>query len=349
MQLVSLARPVPGQGPADVVRTFAFLSNLMAQEATGDRRASVTVDRVLTRLAGSEDSDAILLALIDEPVLAPVGPLGLPQLPSSGDDRSFDVAAFAYLSVPLLEERRVLEVELVYDVTYLPLPGEELASEGAEVQAELLAGVEKYAKFLDRDILQLWSDRPVPGFERAVTVTQWVLDRPTPLSPHRPVQLVENYALSGRTALEVAGLLTVASADANYDGLYTETATWDPQRLQQAAARQRHRGERNLLALLKDEDGRVHALAEFTGHAEADTTIAELGVVAVRRDARGNGLGSAVLAAGIASLDPEITRLYASAATTDAATARLLAPYRPETLASTTCWQRTLGGASIRR
>lgn len=362
MQLVHLARPVPGQGPADVIRTFVFLSNLAAQEATGDRFASVTADRVLTRLVGSEESEVILFALIDTeltPVIAPSGELGLPVIASSADpdrDRDYEVAGFAYVTVPLLEERRVLEVELILDVTHrpLPLPGvpqEPMTPEAASVRTALLAGVENYARRLSRDVLILWGERhsaAPPGFTRAVDVEHWVFELPA-VEAETPegwrVAVVENYRLDGAVADEVARLLTVASTDAEHGRLYAEPTRWDAERLRRASARQRARGERNLLVTLTDPQGRVVALSEFSAHASGDPSVAEVGVIVVDRRSRSRGLGHAVFSAGLRAVHlawPDVTRLYASAAAQDSASAALLAPFAPEFIGGAVGWQKVV-------
>lgn len=345
MQLVQIDRPVPGRESADVVRTFCFTQNLAAQEASGDRLASVSVERVLTRLEGSTESDALLLALVDEsltPVLAPVGDLGLPVLPASDDERDLEVAAFAYLSIPLLEERRVVEVEIVLDAAHLPLPGEELDADAVEIRAELMHGVEGLCRALGRDIIQLWSDSGAPEhYSPAVTVDQYALRVATPLlrvPDAFSIRIARNYApVDG-----LSTLLSTASADADHGHLHTEPVEWTEQRLREAAARLTARGETQLVVLLVDGSGTARALCEFTAHSGADPAVAELGVVAVDRGFRGRGLGHAVLAAGLANLPPEVRTIYASAAAGDTATARLLAPYTPELLTSATAWQRIL-------
>lgn len=327
------------------MRTFCFTQNLAAQEASGDRLASVSVERVLTRLQGSTESDALLLALVDDsltPVLAPVGDLGVPVLPATDDERDLEVAAFAYLSIPLLEELRVVEAELVLDAGYLPLPGEELDADAVAVRAELMRGVEEVCRALGRDVLQLWSDQGAPEhYGPAVTVHQYALRVASPSSrvPHGfSVRVAGNYApVDG-----LSTLLSTASADADHGSLHTEPVRWTGDRLREAAGRLAARGEQQLMILLVDGSGTARALCEFTAHVGADPTVAELGVVAVDRDFRGRGLGHAVLAAGLANLWPEVRTVYASAAASDTATARLLAPYSPELLTSATAWQRIL-------
>lgn len=360
MQLVHLARPVPGQGPADVIRTFVFLSNLAAQEATGDRMASVTADRVLTRLAGSEESDVALFALIDTdvtPVVAPSGELGLPVIASSvgpGSERDYEVAGFAYVTVPLLEERRVLEVEFVVDVTYRPLPGmpvEPMDPEAKRVHTELLAGVEAYARRLGRDMLHLWAEpgEAAPdGFTHAVDVKQSVFELPSveaEIPTGWSVDVVENYRVADTVAGDVARLLTEAASDADHGQLYTEPALWDPDRIRRASERQRDRGERTLLVTLSDPRGRVIALSEFSAHASGDASVAEVGVIVVERQSRGRGLGRAVLEAGLNAVRqswPDVTRLYASASAGDTASAALFSPYAPEVIGGAVGWQKML-------
>lgn len=351
MQLIHIVRPVAplaGAQPADVLRSFVFNHNLAAQESTGDRLASVSVERVLTRLVGSSESQAALLALVDTmltPVLGPVGPLGLPEIASTDDERDLEIAAFAYLSLPLKEERRVAEVELVMDVAYLPLPGHPLGPDARAVRDELLAGVEKVCRALGRDVVQLWIEADGPeGYFCAVRVDQYVLGSPiadTGLFLGYSCRVAHNYEpLSG-----VATLLSHASADADHGALFTEPVEWNAARMREAGDRLRDRGERQLLVLLVDESGTATALCEFTSHLGADSTVAELGVISVTRDQRGKGLGHAVLAAGFTHLAqewPQVKSVYVSVASSDVASAALLSRYRPRHLSSTYAWQRVL-------
>ena len=82
MQIIRIADPVAGEEPGDQVRSFVFMSNLAAQEASGDRDVSVSVERIITDLAGSPELASILfVATRDQPVeLTATVPPGL------GDD-----------------------------------------------------------------------------------------------------------------------------------------------------------------------------------------------------------------------------------------------------------------------
>ena len=70
-QIAQFDRPVASEEPSDDLRNFVFMANLAAQEATGDAAASVSVERVFSRLKGSSESDSIMLALVDEELDAP--------------------------------------------------------------------------------------------------------------------------------------------------------------------------------------------------------------------------------------------------------------------------------------
>ena len=129
-------RPNLNWEASDDLRGFVFLANLAAQEASGDPAASVSVERVHTRLQGSAESDSLLLALVEDNQIDPEAPrseLGLPLLPSSvptdlvGEPPVHEILGFTHLALPLREERDVIEFEIVLDAEYLPLPGEALS------------------------------------------------------------------------------------------------------------------------------------------------------------------------------------------------------------------------------
>ncbi|AKK11296.1 GNAT family N-acetyltransferase [Corynebacterium uterequi] len=356
MQLIHLNRPVPGEPPADIARTYVFLANLAAQEASGDPAASVSIDSVLTRLGGSAESDAVLLALVDDeltPVVAALGPWGLPMVPSTvrpGDeDRALEVAGLCHIAIPLLEDLDTLDVDVVFDAAYLPLPGERIGADALDVERRLLDAAGDIARSLGRRSIHYWVDRHenLPeGYDPAVEVHQVRIDIPaaTPLIDAYPPRIdvstaiVDNYGGDTSAAHSIAELLTRASADAYLGALPAEPICWTPQRLVDAAARLGDRCQEQFLATVID-DGQAVAACEFTYQRPdpANPTVAELGVVAVARTHRGRGLARHVLAAGIAELrrrHPSIVALYGSYAAGDAASVALLAPYRPRLLAT---------------
>lgn len=373
-------RPVSGPegelSPADAVRNFVFMANLAAQEISGDPASSVSTERVLHRLRGSTESDSVLLALVDAP--APVSPdaeplsgLGYPRLPAtetSGDEGiPVEMPGFAHLSLPLLEERHIVEFECVLDVGLLPVPGEELSLAGRVVYRRLLAEVEALAARLGRTTLQLWLVHPAGeepgtgafaralashGFEMGLTEIQGVIDldrldmRETVVPANTRLTVIEGYDVPADLQEGVLDLMTAASTDIPHGMMDTEAAVWTPGRLRSAAVRLRDRGAVNLMVALHDGDG-VLAISEFSRHAGSDPTVAEQGVTIVSPHARGRGLGRAIKLIGLARVReflPQVTRVYTSNAVTNTGMRAINDALGMETISRSSAWQKNLGG-----
>lgn len=355
--------------------TFVFLANLAAQEASGDPAASISVERVVHRLAGSAESDSVMLGLLPEPDAAatealPRSPLGYPLIPSTQPadapaDGFFDFLGFAHISLPQLEERHILEFEIVLDADLQPLPGEDFSSEALRTIAALLAGVEHVARLRRRSVLQLSIMHPAGqrpgtgamaavlrghGYRAGLTEVQSVLAVPAhdpadPPAGYR-VQILQDYRVPPELIDDVAALFTTASADVPHGTMSTEPAQWDARRLADAAARLRDRGGRQLMALLIDPAGQAHALSEFLWHAGSRPDVVEQGAVIVARGRRRRGLGTAALAWGLAALRvawPDAERVYSSEATDDPAMAAIAAALGATAISGSSSWEKTLG------
>ncbi|MDR7329522.1 GNAT family acetyltransferase [Corynebacterium guangdongense] len=367
-QIAQFDRPVASEEPSDDLRTFVFMANLAAQEATGDAAASVSLERVFSRLKGSSESDSILLALVDGQLDAPRSALGHPLISSSApEDASpvHDVLGFTHLSVPLLEERDIIEFELVLDVEYLPMPGEDLGEQARTVIRTLVDAVVDAARTLGRHVLQIWIVHPVGqtpgtgpmarslaalGFERALTEVQSALpvpdSRPAALPEDLRVEVVSDYAVPPHLIDDVLTLLSDASTDVPHGGLRTERAVWTPQRLSDAAARLHDRDGHHLLVLLVDAEGSALALTEFMTHAGSTPGVVEQGVTFVAARHRGRGFGLAVTRWGLTALRetwPDATRVYTSNATTHEAMLRINDAVGREPVSGSSAWQRVLG------
>ena len=366
-QIAQFDRPVASEEPSDDLRNFVFMANLAAQEATGDAAASVSVERVFSRLKGSSESDSILLALVDEELDAPCSALGHPLISSSApEDASpvHDILGFTHLSIPLLEERDIIEFELVLDVDYLPMPGEDLDDEARTVIRTLVDAAADAARALGRHVLQIWIVHPTGeapgtgpmaqilaalGFERALTEVQSVLpvpdSRPATLPEGLRVEVVADYTVPPHFVDDVLRLLSDASADVPHGGLRTERAVWTPQRLADAAARLRDRDGRHLLVMLVDAEGSALALTEFMTHAGSTPGVVEQGVTFVAAGHRGRGLGLAVKRWGLSAVRaawPNAARVYTSNAATAEAMLRINDAVGREPVSGSSAWQRVL-------
>ena len=355
--------------------TFVFLANLAAQEASGDPAASISVERVAHRLAGSAESDSVMLGLLPQADATateglPVSPLGYPLISSTQPadataDGFFDFLGFVHVSLPQLEERHILEFEIVLDADLQPLPGEDFSAEARRTIATLLSGVEHVARLRGRSVLQLSimhprGQRPGAGplaevlsghgFRAGLTEVQSVLTVPEhepadPPAGYR-VQLIEDYRVPPELIDDVATLFTTASTDVPHGTMSTEPARWDARRLAEAADRLRDRGGRQLMALLIDPDGEAHALSEFLWHAGSRPDVVEQGATIVARGRRRRGLGTAATRWGLAAVRaawPEAERVYSSEATDDPAMAAILTALGATPISGSSSWEKTRG------
>lgn len=367
--------PAGELSPADAVRNFVFMANLAAQESSGDPASSVSTQRVLHRLRGSEESDSVLLALVDAPAPhspgdEPLSGLGYPRLPATeapegADEVAEEMLGFAHLSLPLLEERHIVEFECVLDVGLLPVPGQELSLQGRVVYRRLLAEVEALAARLGRTTLQLWLVHPAGeepgtgtfaralathGFEMGLAEIQGLIDlgRVDPAEAVVPegtrLTVVEDYDVPADLREGVLELMTAASTDIPHGLMDTEAAVWTPERLRAAAARLRDRGAVNLMVVLHDDSG-VLAISEFSRHAGSDPTVAEQGVTIVSPHARGRGLGRVVKLIGLARLReslPQVTRVYTSNAVDNTGMRAINDSLGWKMISRSSAWQKTL-------
>lgn len=375
---VHLDRPVPRQEPADCVRTFVFLANLAAQEASGDPAASISVERAVHRLKGSAESDSVMLGLLaaDDAALSrtlPHSELGYPLIPSTqpldgvgaGPAHDFfDFAGFVHISLPQLEERHILEFELVLDADVQPLPGAKLSRAARERVALLLSLVEEVARARERTVLQTSILHPVGslpgtgpwaeelaghGFRTGLSEVQSVIQVPdsAPVAPPAGyrVQVIENYQVPDELIDDVAALFTTASRDVPHGTMSTEPAQWEARRLAEAAARLRDRGSRQLMAVLIDPDGEAHALSEFFWHAGSHPEVVEQGATIVARGRRRRGLGTAAMQWGLAAVRsawPEVERVYASESTEDPAMLSIHLAAGMTPISGSSSWEKDL-------
>lgn len=351
MQLVHIDRPEVGQEATDIIRSFVFMANLEAQEASGDVNASATVEQVLTRLKGSSESDVVLIAAVDEtvtPVLAPAGPLGLPLVPATGSrEVDLEVLAYLHISLPLLEDVDLAELDITLDAAYLPLPGEPMEDKAHALRDELLGrGAALARDHFQRSRFLVWTDDTEPAppsdFVKAVTVEQTVMAVPEGLELDDDTVIVSSYGADSPYAADIAELLTQASIDTDHGSLKLEPQLWSPTRLVEAAARLKDRRDEQFMSLVL-LDGEVIALSEVTLRDEPDASVAELGMTATKRGFRSEGFGRQALKAVISELawrHPQVKKMYGSAAATDAAAWAMYSPFAPELIDRATGWMK---------
>lgn len=345
---------------ADGIRTFVFMANLAAQEATGDSAASTSPERVVTRLKGSTESQLYLFAAVHgTPPLAKSSELGLPLLPSTGDGPEPDYAGFIHISLPLLEETANAEIECVLDADYLPIPGQPLSAEGREVADWLAARSVELAGRLGRSVLQVGVlspgedvTDPMAGTYRALGFhprhAEVQVCVPVPKHPALPdlppfrFDVWPDYDIPDDALDDVMGLLTVASTDAYHGSLSVEPIQWTRARLADAHARLRDRRAHTLLVALRGAGGGIDGLAELSRQEFGDPEVAEWTLVVTRRDVRGRGIAKAAALWALRACReywPDVERTYASHARQDAAVAALARGLGAQPLSYSEAWE----------
>lgn len=368
-------RPVaPGQPavfaePSDAIRTLSFLSNLAAQEATGDPAASMSAELALHALCGTPEMLTDLFAVVSGPV--PVGelsPLGFPLLASTGDIPELDYVGFIQLSRPQLEDQGNVELDCVLDAGYLPLPGTPLEPEAADLLAWMLDTGCELARRLGRErvltgMMHAPDDEVLPAslaevftrsrFSRRHAETQLVTritetDGLPGLPEGWQFAAFHNYDLPADIEPQVVELLTVASQDADYGEMTVEPVAWTADRLNEARRRVHERQSETVLVAAIDATGasrRVRSLAECGRHHGGHAEIAEWTLMVTDRGWRRQGLATATARAALVMARefwPELNRVYGSAALSDVPARALHARLGSQPIAVTTAWQRDL-------
>lgn len=317
-----VARPVRGREPSDVVRSFVFMANLAAQEITGETGSSVSAARVVQRLAGSTESDSLMVVMAETaPGMWETDPqTGHSLLPSTLTEGFADVSedyeylGFLHLSIPLREDLALVELECVLDAEYQPVPGEQLSPESSQVYRSLLAEGESLARKLGRKVIQLWQAHPVTddpgaesfaeqlraaGFHPDLVELQGVIElfevsRQAPALPAGVrVDYFDSHLIPDSHLAGVLDLLYQASLDVPHGQLYIEPQRWTPERLAEAEARRRDTGLEVAYVVLSDASGPV-ALSELHRHPASEPGTLEQGITVVLPHVRGRGLGRAV-------------------------------------------------------
>ncbi|QPK82521.1 GNAT family N-acetyltransferase [Corynebacterium qintianiae] len=286
---------IVGAGDTEAVGAYVFSSTLAAQDITGLAASGVSAAHVATRLKGSAESRSYLFALSTREAPRPLGELGYPAL---GPDDLLDVEAWVFISLPLLEDTRVIEAHITLDAAMAPLPGEP-APEAPWVHA--LSLIDALSTALVRPIRQVWvthalgTDEPPAlrdtGYSPAFSEVQATMPLETTPAPAPELDIVADMDFAAADIPAFLRLLASASASYPRGELILETVDWTQQRLVDAGARLRDRGGTQLTALARASSGDVVGLAEAVTFDHDVESICELGLVYVLPEHRGRGLG----------------------------------------------------------
>ena len=363
MQIIQIADPVAGEEPGDQVRSFVFMSNLAAQEASGDPDMSVSVERIITDLAGSPELvSRLFVATHDDPV-----ELGA-TVPADGEEEPWVQAeGWVKINLPLVDDPDSAAIEIVLDAGHQPLPGEDLTPEATMLVDALLTHAETTAGAAP------WSRRilhtahmhpPAPtagcdhcavleraGYRRAHEEIQQVLDlgslptgRGTLDSGGFNIHRVTGTSFPESLIAGIVELQDIAATDVPHGNLTTDPARWSPRRLAQQSDRINRTGTQLVTVIITDMDG-VVAFSTISLPPGANPEAAEQGLTIVHPRARGQRLGHRVKLACLDLLHethPRVRRVATSNAVDNQAMLAINRALGAREVSRTTLWEKVL-------
>ncbi|MET3943909.1 GNAT family N-acetyltransferase [Corynebacterium ureicelerivorans] len=350
-------RPGHGDDAEAVVGGYAFSATLAIQDITGLVTSGVSASHIAKRLEPSAESEAMLFGLASSQHLRPVTELGYPELFAA--DLDF-VEAWLFVSLPLLEDRGVIEANFTFDSEVAPLPGEPAP---AAPWASALSLLDDLSARLNRPTRQLWvthtadaSEPPqirefgyAPAFrEDQATFTVEAAGSLPGSAParfavvHGPGFSVARTAVPGEVE-QFSRLLTSASHDYPRGELVMDTIEWDLDRIRDAGARLQDRGGSQLTGLAY-VDGECVGLCEVVRYTSDDPKVCELGLVYVMPEYRGRGIGAGMLRASLERAKEtwqDLETVYYSYPADSPAAQALMRRLGAEVVSSTTAWQKS--------
>ncbi len=342
-----------------MVGGYAFSATLAIQDITGLATSGVSAAHIVKRLEPSAESEAMLFGLVSTQHLRPVTDLGYPELFPEDLD-SLD--AWLFVSLPLLEDRGVIEANFTFDSELAPLPGEPIPDAPWESALKLL---DDLSARLTRPTRQLWvthavaADEPphargygyapvfredqgtfsisaiegLPGPEGTADAEFAVIEGPGFFSRRKA---------GADEVQQFSRLLTSASRDYPRGELVMDTIEWDLTRIQDAGARLQDRGGSQLTGLAYVNDECV-GLCEVVRYFSDDPKVCELGLIYLLPEHRGRGIGSALLRASLTrakEIWEDLETVYCSYPADSPAANAIMRSLGAEVVSSTTAWQK---------
>ena len=343
-----------------MVGGYAFSATLAIQDITGLATSGVSAAHISKRLEPSAESEALLFGLTSSQHLRPVTDLGYPEL--FAEDLDF-LDAWLFVSLPLLEDRGVIEANFTFDSELAPLPGEPVPDAPWESALKLL---DDLSARLSRPTRQLWVthalDAEEPphvrkfGHQAAFREDQgtFSISAIEGLPDAVDTENVEFAVIEGpgffsrRKAgadevQQFSRLLTAASRDYPRGELVMDTIEWDLERIRDAGARLQDRGGAQLTGLAY-VGGVIVGLCEVVRFLADDAKVCELGLVYVLPEHRGRGIGSAMLRATLKrakEIWEDLETVYCSYPADSPAANAIMRGLDAEVVSSTTAWQKS--------
>lgn len=285
----------------DIVGAYAFSATLAIQDITGDAHSGLTASHMLKRLEGSAESEALLFALTSVQTPRPLGARGYPELRV---ENLADIDAWVFVSLPLLEDTRIIEAAVTLDAAIAPLPGEPVPRDPWTAALSL---IDALSHSHHRPTRHIWdthapdSDSPAAEFlaaagytpayreEQATFPVAVPVQKPAPVPvsvqaqvpadadpdgsetvdlPVDAIDVVFNNDISSADLDLFRELLTAASRGYPRGELALDTVEWTEQRLRDAQARLLDRGGSQFTAIAYVEDA-AGSHRQAVGLAEA--------------------------------------------------------------------------------
>ena len=342
-----------------MVGGYAFSSTLAIQDITGLATSGVSAAHIAKRLEPSAESEALLFGLASSQHLRPVTNLGYPEL--FAEDLDF-LDAWLFVSLPLLEDRGVIEANFTFDSELAPLPGEPVPDAPWESALSLL---DDLSARLARPTRQLWvthaveADEPphvrgygyTPAFREVQgTFSISAIERLPDAEGAADAEfaVIEGPGFFSRRKAgadevqQFSRLLTAASRDYPRGELIMDTIEWDIERIRDAGARLQDRGGAQLTGLAY-VDGVIVGLCEVVRFTADDAKVCELGLVYVLPEHRRRGIGSAMLRATLKrakEIWEDLETVYCSYPADSPAANAIMRGLDAEVVSSTTAWQK---------
>ncbi|QYH20571.1 GNAT family N-acetyltransferase [Corynebacterium aquatimens] len=354
-----------------VVGAYAFSATLAIQDITQLATSGVTASHIAKRLEGSAESEALLFGLSSRTALRPVGPLGYQELM---EEDLLDIEAWVFISLPLLEDTRVIEANVTLDAAIAPLPGEEVPAAPWHGAFTL---IDDLSARLNRPIRQLWVTHTPGtweppgatehGYAAAFREDQAVFRaEAVAVGAGMEISVVEGPGFAGaitasatypggeeareRDTAQFSALLTAASRDYPRGELALETIEWDLRRITDAGARLMDRGGQQLTGIARvggrdrtEDPGAIVGLCEAVHYSSDDDAVCELGLIYVLPVYRGKGVGTTLVAKTVArarEVWEDLETVYVSYPAGSPAAESITTRFEAEVVSSTTAWQK---------